>query len=72
MASLSITPALTDMPYGGVHFDPQARTVSRWAVQTVAGIHDWPLPRWENWSLDFRGDDHTQQARLLPTDFPLP
>ncbi|MFG2733047.1 hypothetical protein [Streptomyces canus] len=31
-----------------------------------------PLPRWENWSLDFRGDDHTQQARLLPTDFPLP
>ncbi|WP_405513187.1 hypothetical protein [Streptomyces canus] len=72
VASPSTTPALTDMPYGGVHFDPQARTVSLWAVQTVAGIHDWPLPRWENWCLDFRGDDHTQQTRLLPTDFPLP
>ncbi|MGX1479889.1 UNVERIFIED_CONTAM: hypothetical protein RKD50_008697 [Streptomyces canus] len=53
------TPALTDMPYGGVHFDPQARTVSLWAVQTVVGFHNWPLLRWENWSLDFRGDDHT-------------
>ncbi|MFJ8057875.1 hypothetical protein [Streptomyces sp. NPDC096142] len=66
------TPALTDMPEGGVHFDPQARTVSLWAVRTVAGIHDWPLPRWENWTLDFRGDDHTQQAGLLPADFPFP
>ncbi|MEW1643935.1 hypothetical protein [Streptomyces sp. NPDC091219] len=66
------TPALTDMPEGGVHFDPQARTVSLWAVRTVAGIHDWPLPRWENWDLDFRGDDHTQQAGLLPEDFPFP
>ncbi|MEV6021311.1 MULTISPECIES: hypothetical protein [unclassified Streptomyces] len=66
------TPALTDMPYGGVHFDPQARTVSLWAVQTVAGVHDWPLPGWENWTLDFRGDDHTHQAGLLPADFPFP
>ncbi|MGW3169820.1 hypothetical protein [Streptomyces sp. NPDC001153] len=66
------TPALTDMPYGGVHFDPQARTVSLWAVQTVAGIHNWPLPGWENWVLDFHGDDHTQQAALLPADFPFP
>jgi hypothetical protein len=66
------TPALTAMPYGGVHFDPQAHTVSLWAVQTVVGIHNWPLPRWETWSLDFRGDDHTQQARLLPSDFRLP
>ncbi|MFF2518226.1 hypothetical protein [Streptomyces sp. NPDC058086] len=66
------TPALTDMPHGGVHFDPQARTVSLWAVQTVAGIHNWPLPGWENWVLDFHGDDHTQQAGLLPADFPFP
>ncbi|MEU9240569.1 hypothetical protein [Streptomyces sp. NPDC048385] len=66
------TPPLADMPYGGVHFDPQARTVSLWAVQTVAGIHDWPLPGWENWVLNFRGDDHTQQAGLLPADFPFP
>ncbi|KUN29446.1 hypothetical protein AQJ23_01325 [Streptomyces antibioticus] len=66
------SPALTDMPYGGVHFDPEARTVSLWAVQNVAGIHNWPLPGWENWVLDFRGDDHTQQARLLPADFPFP
>ncbi|MFE2418824.1 hypothetical protein [Streptomyces hokutonensis] len=66
------TPALTDMPDGGVHFDPQARTVSLWAVCTVAGIHDWPLPRWEDWALDFRGDDHTQQAGLLPAGFPFP
>ncbi|MFD7876896.1 hypothetical protein ACFV5G_22785 [Streptomyces sp. NPDC059766] len=62
------TPALIDMPYGGVHFDPQARTVSLWAVQTVAGIHNWPLPGWEDWALDFRGDDHTRQAGLLPAD----
>ncbi|MFG1811862.1 hypothetical protein [Streptomyces sp. NPDC049040] len=66
------TPVLTDMPDGGVHFDPQARTVSLWAVQTAAGIHDWPLPRWEGWALDFRGDDHTRQAGLLPADFPFP
>ncbi|MFJ4626619.1 hypothetical protein [Streptomyces sp. NPDC088847] len=66
------TPTLTDMPDGGVHFDPQTRTVSLWAVGTVAGIHDWPLPRWENWTLDFRGDDHTHQAGLLPADFPFP
>ena len=66
------TPVLTDMPDGGVHVDPQARTVSLWAVRTVAGIHDWPLPRWEDWALDFRGDDHTRQAGLLPADFPVP
>ncbi|MEV0486855.1 hypothetical protein AB0I69_40445 [Streptomyces sp. NPDC050508] len=66
------TPVPTDMPSGGVHFDPRARTVSLWAVETVAGIHDWPLPRWHNWSLDFRGDDHTRQAKLLPADFPFP
>ncbi|MGW7427272.1 hypothetical protein ACWGJB_46200 [Streptomyces sp. NPDC054813] len=66
------TPPPTDMPYGGVHFDPQARTVALWAVQTVAGIHNWPLPGWENWVLDFRGDDHTRQAGLLPADFPFP
>ncbi|MFF4055470.1 hypothetical protein ACFYZ8_06225 [Streptomyces sp. NPDC001668] len=66
------TPALTDMPYGGVHYDPQARTVSLWAVQNVAGIHTWPLPRWENWTLEFHGDDHTHQAGLLPTGFPFP
>jgi hypothetical protein len=66
------TPPPTEMPYGGAHFDPQTRTVSLWAVQPVAGIHNWPLPGWENWTLDFRGDDHTQQARLLPTDFPFP
>jgi hypothetical protein len=65
-------PALTEMPYGGVHFDPEARTVSLWAVQDVLGIHNWPLPGWENWALDFRGDDHTQQARLLPAGFPFP
>ncbi|MFB7336078.1 hypothetical protein ACFC00_31360 [Streptomyces adustus] len=72
LAVLPATPALTDMPYGGVHFDPQARTVSLWAVQTVAGIHNWPLPGWEDWVLDFRGDDHTRQAGLLPADFPFP
>jgi hypothetical protein len=66
------TPRLTDMPYGGVHFDPQARTVSLWAVQTVTGIQDWPLPGWEDWTLEFRGDDHSQQAGLLPADFPFP
>lgn len=66
------TPALADMPDGGVHFDPQARTVSLWAVQIVAGIHNWPLPRREDWALDSRGDDHTQQAGLLPADFPFP
>ncbi|MFI9809176.1 hypothetical protein ACIHEJ_33345 [Streptomyces sp. NPDC052301] len=60
------------MPYGGVHFDPQVRTVSLWAVQTVAGIHNWPLPGWENWVLDFRGDDHTRQTGLLPADFAFP
>ncbi|MER6086250.1 hypothetical protein [Streptomyces sp. NPDC001833] len=72
VAASPATPALTDMPHGGVHFDPQARTVSLWAVQTVAGVHDWPLPRWEDWVLDFHGDDHTLQAGLLPADFPLP
>lgn len=72
LAASPATPALTDMPYGGVHFDPQARTVSLWAVHNAAGIHDWPLPGWENWDLDFRGDDHTQQAALLPGDFPFP
>ncbi|MER6221165.1 hypothetical protein ABT189_11365 [Streptomyces sp900105755] len=72
IAASSATPALTDMPYGGVHFDPQARTVSLWAVQTVAGLHDWPLPGWEDWVLDFRGDDHTRQAALLPANFPFP
>ena len=66
------TPPLTDMPYGGVHFDPQVRTVSLWAVQTVAGVHDWPLPGWDDWGLDFHGDDHIQQAGLLPADFPFP
>ncbi|MFY4722888.1 hypothetical protein [Streptomyces sp. LaBMicrA B280] len=66
------TPAPTDMPYGGVHFDPRARTVSLWAVQTVTGVHDWPLPGWESWTLDFHGDDHTRQAELLPADFPFP
>ncbi|MEV7676617.1 hypothetical protein [Streptomyces sp. NPDC088752] len=66
------TPPPTHMPYGGVHFDPQARTVSLWAVQTVAGVHDWPLPGWEGWTMDFQGDDHTRQAALLPMDFPLP
>jgi hypothetical protein len=72
LAASPATPVLTDMPYGGVHLDPQARTVSLWAVQTVAGIHNWPLPRWENWTLDFRGVDHTEQARRLPADFPFP
>ncbi|MER5636461.1 hypothetical protein ABT095_05865 [Kitasatospora sp. NPDC002227] len=62
----------TDMPLGGVHFDPAARTVSLWAVQTVVGVHDWPLPGWEGWTLDFHGDDHTRQAGLLPAAFPLP
>ncbi|WP_416483702.1 hypothetical protein [Streptomyces sp. CL12] len=38
------TPAPTEMPYGGVHFDPRVRTVSLWAVRTVTGVHDWPLP----------------------------
>ncbi|MES5820789.1 hypothetical protein [Streptomyces sp. RG80] len=66
------TPAPAEMPYGGVHFDPQARTVSLWAVETVAGMHDWPLPGWENWRLDFHGEDHTQQAGLLPADFAFP
>ncbi|MEZ0064031.1 hypothetical protein ABIA32_000009 [Streptacidiphilus sp. MAP12-20] len=66
------TPLLTDMPYGGVHFEPQTRTVSLWAVQTVAGIHNWPLPGWENWTLDFRGDDHTHQAHVLAAHFPFP
>ena len=65
------TPVLTDMPHSGVHFDPQARTVSLWTVHSAAGIHDWPLPGWENWVLDFRGDDHTQQAALLPRGLPL-
>ncbi|MFE1879529.1 hypothetical protein [Streptomyces diastatochromogenes] len=72
LAASPATPPPTDMPYGGVHFDPRARTVSLWAVQTVAGIHSWPLPGWENWALDFRGDDHTHQAGLLPRDFPFP
>ncbi|MGY4926678.1 hypothetical protein [Streptomyces sp. 900105755] len=72
IAASSATPVLTDMPYGGVHFDPPARTVSLWAVQTVAGIHDWPLPGWEDWALDFRGDDHTRQAGVLPAGFPFP
>ncbi|MGV9337816.1 hypothetical protein [Streptomyces sp. NPDC003688] len=66
------TPVLTEMPEGGVHFDPQARTVSLWSVSAVAGVHDWPLPGWEGWALDFRGDDHTHQAGLLPADFPFP
>ncbi|MFJ1805624.1 MULTISPECIES: hypothetical protein [unclassified Streptomyces] len=72
LVASSATPPLTDMPYGGVHFEPQARAVSLWAVQTVAGIHNWPLSGWENWVLDFRGDDHTQQAGLLSADFPFP
>ena len=72
LAASPATPVLTDMPYGGVHFDPGTRTVSLWAVQTVAGIHDWPLPGWEDWALDFRGDDHTLQAELLQADFPFP
>ncbi|SEG69022.1 hypothetical protein SAMN05216223_108144 [Actinacidiphila yanglinensis] len=72
LAGSPATPPPADMPYGGVHFDPRARTVSMWAVQTVAGVHDWPLPGWERWSLDFRGDDHTHQAALLPADFPFP
>ncbi|QKW25732.1 hypothetical protein HUT11_06055 [Streptomyces seoulensis] len=66
------TPVPTDMPYGGVHFDPRARTVSLWAVRTVPGVHDWPLPGWEDWTLDFQGDDHTRQAELLPAGFPFP
>ncbi|MEU1273422.1 hypothetical protein [Streptomyces sp. NPDC005799] len=70
LAEAPPTPALTDMPSGGVH--PPARTVSLWVVQTVAGIHHWPLPGWEGWSLDFHGEDHTHQAGLLPADFPLP
>lgn len=68
----SATPVPTDMPYGGVHLDPQTRTLSLWAVETVTGIHNRTLPGWENWVLDFRGDDHTQQACLLPADFPFP
>ncbi|MFJ9627013.1 hypothetical protein ACIRU8_04845 [Streptomyces sp. NPDC101175] len=72
LAASPATPVLTDMPYGGVHFDPDARMVSLWAVQTVAGVHDWPLPGWEGWTLDFRGEDHTAQAGLLPVDFPFP
>ncbi|MFF5662365.1 MULTISPECIES: hypothetical protein [Streptomyces] len=66
------TPAPTDMPYGGVHFDPRARTVSLWAVQTVTGVHDRPLPDWDGWTLDFHGDDHTRQAAVLPADFAFP
>ncbi|MFK0223678.1 hypothetical protein ACIQWN_36515 [Streptomyces vinaceus] len=72
IGSPAATPAPTDMPYGGIHFDPRARTVSLWAVQTVAGIHDWPLPGWEDWRLNFDGDDHTRQGALLPADFPFP
>ncbi|WP_152628243.1 hypothetical protein [Streptacidiphilus neutrinimicus] len=66
------TPQLTDMPYGGVHFEPAARTVSVWAVQTVAGLNGWPLPGWEGWTLDFHGDDHAHHAAVLPSDYPFP
>ncbi|MFI5534174.1 hypothetical protein ACIA8O_37120 [Kitasatospora sp. NPDC051853] len=72
LASSSATPVATDMPYAGIHYDPQARTVSLWAVQTVPGIHRRPLPGWDGWTLDFRGDDHTWQAELLPADYPFP
>jgi hypothetical protein len=66
------TPRPTAMPYGGVHFDPEARSVEAWAVETVVGIDAWPLPGWEGWTLDFHGDDHSGQAALLPEDFQLP
>ncbi|KQV11916.1 hypothetical protein ASE03_28715 [Kitasatospora sp. Root187] len=72
LAASPPTPAPTEMPYGGLHVDPQTRTVSLWTVETVTGLHSWPLPGWEDWALDFQGHDHTGQAELLPADFPLP
>ncbi|MFG2824871.1 hypothetical protein ACGFX4_36260 [Kitasatospora sp. NPDC048365] len=72
LAAAPGTPVPTEMPYGGIHYDPRARTVSVWAVQAVTGIHRWPRPGWEGWTLDFRGDDHTRQAELLPADYPFP
>ncbi|MFK0158663.1 hypothetical protein ACIQVK_42170 [Streptomyces sp. NPDC090493] len=72
IAASPATPVPTAMPCGGVHFDPQAHTVSLWAVQTVTGVPGWPLPGWEDWVLDFHGDDHTRQAGLLPADFRFP
>ncbi|GAA4836046.1 hypothetical protein GCM10023235_08610 [Kitasatospora terrestris] len=72
LAAAPATPAPTDMPFGGVHYDPRARTASIQAVQTVPGLHSWPLPGRDGWTLDFHGDDHGRQAELLPADFPFP
>jgi hypothetical protein len=67
-----LTPHPIVMPYGGVHFEPEDRSVSVWSVGSVAGVRAWPLPGWEGWTLDFRGDDHSGQEAVLPADFPFP
>ena len=66
------TPRPVRMPAGGIHIDLVERTVQCWTTEVSLGIQDWPLPGWEGWALDFRGDDHTGQAALLPADFPFP
>lgn len=54
-------PELPVMPTGGLHFDLPTRTLGIWTVGIVPGIHDWPLPGWEDWRLDFWGADHREQ-----------
>lgn len=67
-------PGLTAIPAGGLHFDLARRTLGVWTIRTVPGIHDWPLPGWEDWGLDFWGADHRRQAAYVafPDDDPRP
>lgn len=55
-------PVLEGMPEGGIHLDTGSRTLGVWTTAIAIGLHEWPLPGWDGWSLEFWGEDHTRQA----------
>ncbi|MFC1407678.1 hypothetical protein ACEZCY_00090 [Streptacidiphilus sp. N1-12] len=55
-------PALAAMPDGGIHLDPESRTIGLWTTRVAFGLYHRPLRGWDGWTLEFWGDDHTRQA----------
>jgi hypothetical protein len=35
-----------------------------WTTDLAVGLHDWPVPGWEGWELEFWGEDHREHAAL--------
>ena len=46
-------PVLEGMPEGGIHLDTGSRTLGVWTTAIAIGLHEWPLPGWDGWSLEF-------------------